>query len=534
MFGSFRSGFTPAEKMKVCLLILVGITAYRCIGGFINPLPFQIDEAQYVGWSHFISFGYYSKPPFIAWAVASGQQLCSILEIVNTEGCARFLQPIAFMVAAFGVAGTAYRLTRSADCAMAASLIFISTPLSGFYSLFVTTDAWLLMFWSLALWALVLALQSRSTSIWLWLLCGILAGLGLLSKYSMAAFFLSAFCYFFVAGRLKRVGPWVGVAAALVVFSPNIFWNYANGFPTIGHHLEISQISANHINHQSAGDRIASAADFLLAQFGLFGPLLFVVMLLTLRAKKSPDPSVTEHASASIVANKELILLHLMTWVILGLAVIQAFSSRSFANWAAPAYVSGSILAAHALVYCSDRVTCFSAKFILGFSLITGLIASTLLIHGPKALFLKTGEETYRVRAIEKLRGWRELALGLREWVAHESQSGSKWTLLAEDRRILAALASYGHPDIETPFAWNPENRRDNHYNWFLDIRNQVYPNGMRFMLIRLSRSGDTSLSLPKTSGWQVLRRMDLARLESLQVGVDGEQIVAFEIARVP
>ena len=520
--------------MKVCLLILVGITAYRCIGGFINPLPFQIDEAQYVGWSHFISFGYYSKPPFIAWAVASGQHLCSVLELVNTEGCARFLQPIAFMVAAFGVAGTAYRLTRSADCAMAASLIFISTPLSGFYSLFVTTDAWLLMFWSLALWALVLALQSRSTSIWLWLLCGILAGLGLLSKYSMAAFFLSAFCYFFVAGRLKRVGPWVGVAAALVVFSPNIFWNYANGFPTIGHHLEISQISADHINHQSAGDRIASAADFLLAQFGLFGPLLFVVMLLTLRAKRSPDPSVTEHASASIVANKELILLHLMTWVILGLAVIQAFSSRSFANWAAPAYVSGSILAAHALVYCSDRVTCFSAKFILGFSLITGLIASTLLIHGPKALFLKTGEETYRVRAIEKLRGWRELALGLREWVTHESQSGSKWALLAEDRRILAALASYGHPDIETPFAWNPENRRDNHYSWFLDIRNQAYSDGARFMLIKLSKSGATSSILPKMPGWKVLRKIDFAELGSLQVGADGEQIVAFEIARVP
>ncbi len=532
MFGSFRSFPVGEKKVWAWVLFLFGITAYRCIGSFFNPLPFQVDEAQYVGWSNFISFGYYSKPPFIAWAVAGGKQFCAALEIVNAEGCARQLQPIAFMVAAFGVAAAAHQLTQNSRCAMTASLIFITTPFVGFYSLFVTTDAWLLMFWSLAFWVFILALKSPKNSSELWLLCGVLVGFVLLSKYSMVVFFLSAFCYLFITSRLKKVGPWIAAVTAFAIFSPNLVWNYTNNFPTIAHHIEISQIASENTTRQLIGDRIGSATVFLLAQLGLFGPLLFVAMLLTFRTRNISDPLISEPRCASDKIRSRLTLLHLMTWVILCLAVIQAFMSRSFANWAAPAYVSGSILAAYALVRLPGDTKAFRAKFILRFSLVIGLTVSFVLIHAPKIMFIQTHEETYRVRALEKLRGWREAALLLKGWAVSEIKLGKVWVFLAEDRRLLAALSSYGYPEIATPFAWNPENRQDNHYNWFLDIRNQSSLDSARFLLLRVS-TGNTSLETPKMTGWQVLRKMDLTVFGPLQVGADGEHIVAFEVSRV-
>ena len=51
-------------------LILVGVlTVLRVVALFVTPLELYPDEAQYWLWSRHLDFGYFSKPPVIAWLI---------------------------------------------------------------------------------------------------------------------------------------------------------------------------------------------------------------------------------------------------------------------------------------------------------------------------------------------------------------------------------------------------------------------------------------------------------------------------------
>jgi hypothetical protein len=70
----------------------------------------------------------------------------------------------------------------------------------------------------------------------LWILFGVLAGLGLENKHS-TLFFGAAVAIAVVATPLRRelARPWIwlGGAVALAIFAPNLIWQWQNGFPTL-------------------------------------------------------------------------------------------------------------------------------------------------------------------------------------------------------------------------------------------------------------------------------------------------------------
>ncbi len=54
----------------VVFIILVIITLIRIYSLFISPIELSVDEAQYWHWSQNLDYGYFTKPPLIAWAIA--------------------------------------------------------------------------------------------------------------------------------------------------------------------------------------------------------------------------------------------------------------------------------------------------------------------------------------------------------------------------------------------------------------------------------------------------------------------------------
>ena len=54
----------------VILLILIIITIFRIYSLHVSPIELSVDEAQYWHWSRNIDFGYFTKPPLIAWMIA--------------------------------------------------------------------------------------------------------------------------------------------------------------------------------------------------------------------------------------------------------------------------------------------------------------------------------------------------------------------------------------------------------------------------------------------------------------------------------
>ena len=52
------------------ILILFIITLARIVALFFSPIELSVDEAQYWHWSRSIEWGYFTKPPIIAWIIA--------------------------------------------------------------------------------------------------------------------------------------------------------------------------------------------------------------------------------------------------------------------------------------------------------------------------------------------------------------------------------------------------------------------------------------------------------------------------------
>src|ERR1700748_1112024 len=68
--------------------ILLVLTAARLVGLKYSVVDLFFDEAQYWAWSRELAFGYFSKPPLLAWAIALTDPICG-----SGEPCVRLGAP---------------------------------------------------------------------------------------------------------------------------------------------------------------------------------------------------------------------------------------------------------------------------------------------------------------------------------------------------------------------------------------------------------------------------------------------------------
>ena len=73
------------------VLVLTVLTIVRLIGLRLSVVDLFYDEAQYWSWSRDLAFGYYSKPPLLAWLIAVAEQACG-----SAEWCVRAPAPILY------------------------------------------------------------------------------------------------------------------------------------------------------------------------------------------------------------------------------------------------------------------------------------------------------------------------------------------------------------------------------------------------------------------------------------------------------
>jgi hypothetical protein len=92
-----------------------------------------------------------------------------------------------------------------------------------------------IFFWLLAGYLLLRVVEHSTTG--RWLVLGLVLGLGLLNKTSVLWLGAGVAACLLLTGlraQLKTLGPWLAGATALILFSPFVLWNLANGLP----HLE--------------------------------------------------------------------------------------------------------------------------------------------------------------------------------------------------------------------------------------------------------------------------------------------------------
>ncbi len=399
-------------------------------------LPLAPDEAQYYGWSQALDWGYYSKPPVIAALIRISTTL------FGDDGFGvRALALCLYLGAALAVHAVAVRLF-DRDIARNAALVFATLPIVSFGSLYATTDAPMLFFWAIALVCFVRALQTDAWAAWLGL--GLAVGLGLLTKYSLLALPAGLALYLLWPGtgdwrRLLGPKPWAAAALAIACLLPNLLWNAAHGSATLRHTAEITQLDRE-LLHPIAG------LSFLAEQWAIFG-LLFAPVLVAALARPR-----------ALCAHAGLRLLACTTYPLLAVMSLQGFLARAHANWAAAAYVGGSILVVAQLAH---------RPRLLAWGLALNIASMVVLYHHAdfaRALG-KPLPQQYDIFA--RQRGWPDFAAALQPLVAAYPDAA----LLVADRTVAAELTYYLRHQSPRIAAWNPSGRITDHYRLMQDIR---------------------------------------------------------------
>ncbi|MFT4172551.1 MAG: glycosyltransferase family 39 protein [Rhodocyclaceae bacterium] len=421
------------------LLWLVLLTAYRL---WVIPrlgITLYVDEAQYWTWSQALDWGYYSKPPVVAWLIAASTALFG-------HGILAIKLPSLILYPA--TAWLVFRLgTRLFDARIGfrAGVAFSLLPIVSALGLFVSTDAPLMFFWALAISAWVNALDRNY---WRdWLLLGVAVGLGIMSKYTMAAFGLSALLYLLVEPARRRVlaSPrlWAAVALAALLVAPNILWNWSHDFPTLRHTADITHV-------EGVNDKSGNLGEFLGAQAGSLGPgialafVLGVVGALRLRAESRMQ------------------LLLCFSLPLLLLVVVQAARSEANGNWAAPALYTANLLAA---VWLSrHRLRWWLVAIGINAVLMVGVY------HLGDILHLAGKPITSRIDPYKRARGWTQLADALRPYMAANPHA-----LLLADNRTLLAHMLYELRDQNPDYAaWAPGTHPQDHYQLVRPLGNEA------------------------------------------------------------
>jgi 4-amino-4-deoxy-L-arabinose transferase-like glycosyltransferase len=423
--------------MALAALLLV-LTGYRFLALASADLQLYFDEAYYWGWSRDLAFGYYSKPPMIAWTIRAMTSVCG-----ETELCIRSGTLILFTGATVVLFGIGTRLF-GPRVGFLTALTFVSLPVVSFYSWLMTTDVLLLFFWALALYGLIRALQRDRLGDWL--LTGTAIGLGLLSKYTMLVFLASAALYFAWAPQhrfhLTRPKIWMALGLGLVIFLPNLLWNLNSGFASFKHTAEVAHWGQD-LFHP---DRLL---EFWGVQLLLFGPLLsFALIFYAVRLR------------ALFLVDDRYRLLLCFAVPLLAMYSVQALLARANFNWAAASYVAAAVMAAACLAQIGRY------RLLIGAVSVNLILGSALYHYGWMAGQVGI-ELTRKTDLYAWMKGWRELGQTLRTILDGFPEAG----LASDNRRLLAELTYYIRPHPLETVVWNPSGRISDHYRLTADLR---------------------------------------------------------------
>jgi 4-amino-4-deoxy-L-arabinose transferase-like glycosyltransferase len=402
------------------VVILALLTLVRLAGLTFSTVDLFFDEAQYWAWSREPAFGYFSKPPLLAWTIALAEHVCG-----SSEACIRAPAPILYLGTSLLVYAVARQLYDARVAFYAALSIALATG-TAFSARIISTDVPLLFFWALALLAYMKLLANGGMR---WgVLLGVALGLGLMAKYAMIYFLLGIALATWLdpdaRALARRPALWIALPIAAVVVAPNIIWNIDNSFATFRH-------TGDNIQGGGIAFNPLKGLEFITAQFIVFGPVVFAVLLY----------AFARIGSAALSRADRLMLAFALPPLVLVTAT--GFVTRALANWAAPAFISAAVVVIAILVR-------RGAWKWIALSLGIGVLAQVALLAGDAMAtrlnlpWLAKGDLYHRTL------GWR--ALGKR--AGELARRAGARTIVGDARDDVASLVYYWRDQPELVLSW--------------------------------------------------------------------------------
>ena len=296
-------------------LVLLLYTLFNAISN--QFIPFYADENYYWLWSKKLDFSYFDHPPMIAYII----KLTTLFG--DNPASVRFGAVILVSATAY----TLYLLARrifDERTALYTFYIFISSVMILAASTLITPDIPLMFFSSFFLYSSYRYIEEDNKKFAY--LTGIAGGAMILSKYPGILIIFTTLVYALIYKReiFKQRYIYIAMVLTIIVFSPVLYWNFANDFISFTFQL----------NHGIAQEKIFHAkhlVKFLEAQTLLFHPL-YLIPLLYFIVRDSER-----------FEKKKVFLLLPFLFVLIFFSYFSAFKHAN-AQWAGTAYLSASVL----------------------------------------------------------------------------------------------------------------------------------------------------------------------------------------------
>src|ERR1051326_5974604 len=220
------------------------------------------DELYYLACSEHLDWGYVDQPPLIAWAAlfarhAFGEGLFGL----------RLLPAIASALTVW-VTGRLTREMGGGRFAQAlACFCVLTAPIYLILQHWLTMNAFEPLLWMGCAWFALRAVTTGRGGYWIWF--GVVAGIGLENKYSMAFFGLAVIAGLLLTSDRHWIWSkwmWLGGGAALLLFLPNLIWLIQHRFPFL---------DLMHNIRQTNRDVVRTPLGFILDQGVILGPAVF-------------------------------------------------------------------------------------------------------------------------------------------------------------------------------------------------------------------------------------------------------------------
>jgi membrane-associated phospholipid phosphatase len=423
-----RSNDRP--ESTILFVFLLAISLFRIYYILNSPLDLSPDEAHYWEWARRPDLSYYSKGPMIAYLIYIGTAIFG-----DTVFGIRFMAVIFSLLSSLFlfILGKNFADERTG---LFSAIVLQIIPLFSAFGILFTIDSPFIFFWILSLFLFWKALCKNAVSdlspaethqtggIIYWMFLGVSIGLGLLTKYTMAFFYLSAFLFFLFARGQKKFlftkGPYIAFLTSLLIFSPVIIWNMQHDWVTFRHTAGQA--------HIAAGFQISldSFAEFIGSQFGVITPLLLMLMVPSLRRLRT---------------KREGAFLFWFAVPVIAFFLLKSIQGKVQANWAMPGYITGIV--AFSAVYLNEFTLFGKGKKILVSAAVLLSLATTAVAHYPAVLNLPPDLDP-----VSRLYGWKDLGSEVTQTYEQMADAGRPVFIFSDRYQISSELAFYvkGHP----------------------------------------------------------------------------------------
>jgi len=194
---------------------------------FNNRYGYFRDEFDYMSCGEHLSWGYVDQPPLVPFLTHVSRAVLgdSLRAIRFIPALASSLLVVQTALIARELGGKFYSLILSAVCVVVAGQYLSNASLLG-------TNCLEPNLWMGCAYFAILAIKRNDPRFWLWF--GVIAGLGLEEKYSIAFFLTAIVCGLLLTPQWRFLFSkwiWLGGLAAFLIFLPNLLWNVHYHWP---------------------------------------------------------------------------------------------------------------------------------------------------------------------------------------------------------------------------------------------------------------------------------------------------------------